>query len=294
MLDKSAMVLPVSIGTAIAIQAILGYDPEGKPLKGTPAFTQYDTLYLNVRTLIRNFIGAKPNEEKGKITPEEIFFGITADIKIIDEIMTTHAGPSFRVMPYLCYFNDLEKKLPYAAWRTANTEIQKAAKKLEDDALKLIKDKVTGNPNSTLLVFATKLDRYVGANEELKRHRPGNTLILTHMPIDLLSVHHFPRLTLLESHTGKTKDRNDWNTKLKNYKPEMARLPFNPMTLQIFGDTGDMFQPVAQPKAKKRIVELSNKYNWNPLTTMDRMVNCARLDHEVTLAGEMRRLSNRY
>lgn len=291
---QSKSMLPISIGTAIAIQSLMGYDKDGLPKREKSVLPQFDSLYINIRTLIRNFIGGQPSEMRDRLKPEDAYYGISADLKVINEVLVRMAGPDFSIMPYLCLFNDLEHRFPNAAWRQADTDKQKAAKKFEDAVIKMIEKPGVTDPSSRVLFYKTKMDRYVGVNKALEGKLPRQSLILTHMPIDLLSAPFFTKLVLIESHTGAFKSEKEWNTKLKGFKPDMQRLPFNTMTLQLFGDSGDMFLPRASTKMKNVIIALAKKYQWNPFTTTNRMISCARLDHEVILGADMRRLDTRF
>lgn len=283
---SSISVLPMSIGTGIAIQAIIGYDAEGLPLKTGPSIQHFDSLYVSIRTLIRNFVNNHSSEDKLKLTPDDVLYGVLADLKVLRETVVAYGGPHFSVMPYLCLYNDLQSIFKHAALRTANTENQKHYLKLEDAVIKKLKESVMQDENTPVLVFHTKLDKNFSRNNAMTQ-RPTNSLILTHIPVDLLSSRFFNKLVLLESHTGKLKSSTEWNTKLKNFKPEHARLPFNSVTLQFFGDTGDMFMPMANAKIKAALVSLSEKFKWNPTTTVDRMINGAKMNHEPILASEM-------
>jgi hypothetical protein len=46
-------------------------------------------------------------------------------------------------------------------------------------------------------------------------------------------------------------------------------MPFNPMTLQVFGDS-TTFSPFKKP-IREELVELAEKYKWNAHTTKERL-----------------------
>ena len=81
--------------------------------------------------------------------------------------------------------------------------------------------------------------------------------------IDLLSNYSFPSCKLLESHTGKIKPKTYWNSKLSG--KDSGLMPFNAMTLQIFGD-GENFAAYPR-KLKLELIELAKKNKWSPITT---------------------------
>lgn len=266
--------IPISIATAIAMQAICGFDADGLPLKTGSTIKDYRALYLNVRTLCRNFIGSQDFMTRKSLTANDIIYGIVADLRIIKEVLSRYTPLGIKIIPYICSYASLQQIFPKAVFRQAATDIQKENIIIENNVLSHFIDSVKQG-NTGIKIFDT---RFHNTKEE-------ETLILTHCPVDLLNAKCFKKLVLLESHTGKQKTNIEWNSKLKNFKKEHTRIPFNEITLQLFGDTGDMFFPKANPKIKARIVEIAEKYKWNPLTTKDRIINNVRLEHEPMLAG---------
>lgn len=92
---------------------------------------------------------------------------------------------------------------------------------------------------------------------------------MTHVPVDLLTGTRFSKLTLLESHTAKLKNKLDWNSKLTNGK-DLPNMPFNAMTLQVFGDGGLFFSPMPMA-VKKEVMSIAEKYKWTPATSLDKV-----------------------
>ena len=92
--------------------------------------------------------------------------------------------------------------------------------------------------------------------------------MLTHVAYDLLSYNKFNTLHLLESHTGKCKDISLWWTKLSNSK-DLMRIPFNILTLQIFGDS-QIFLPFPI-ETRKQILQLAEDKKWTNVTTKERI-----------------------
>ena len=105
------------------------------------------------------------------------------------------------------------------------------------------------------------------------------------MPADLLARKDFPKLGLLESHTGKVKTQLEWYTKL-NGKPQ--HIPFNKAFLTLFGD-GVMFSPLDR-KTRGVVLKTAEKYSWKQDTTMDRIYNCLKLVNEPFVIELLRRL----
>lgn len=61
------------------------------------------------------------------------------------------------------------------------------------------------------------------------------TIIMTHLPCELLRFHELSNIRLIESRTGALKRRNAWYTKLNNGN-KLIPMPFNQLTLLAFGD----------------------------------------------------------
>jgi hypothetical protein len=108
----------------------------------------------------------------------------------------------------------------------------------------------------------------------------ATTLLMSHYPVDLLQRYRFMSLAHLESHTGAVKTPLMWNTKLVNGK-ETPYLPFDKMTLQMFGD-GIAFTPMPA-KIRKRVLELAVEYKWTPATTKDLVIHSAEAGKDPAL-----------
>ena len=104
-------------------------------------------------------------------------------------------------------------------------------------------------------------------------------MLLSNYPIDLINFKSALQLALVESHTGVIKKRQHWHTKLLNGR-DLPHIPFDRMTIQMFGDTGNLFAPY--PKAhREKLLALATQYQWTSLTTKARILQCAELarDH---------------
>jgi hypothetical protein len=105
-------------------------------------------------------------------------------------------------------------------------------------------------------------------NFEITGHHPAS-LIVTHFPVDLFGRYRFNQLDLLESHTGKIKPPAQWNTKLSAKREETDMLPFNPFTLQVFGDNQQFVHQL--PRVKEAVVETAKATGWSSVTTMEKI-----------------------
>ena len=275
------MTVPISIGTAIAIQEICGFDAEGSPTGKGSIVHEYQNLFVNVRTLARNFIGGQQSDLRNQLNEKDILYGIISDLRIMNEVLQKYTSVGIKINPYVCLYKDIAKVFPKATLKHPRTEIQRKQKTLEDNVIDLLLMTQTLNKRNDILIFNTKFNI----------DKVGDTLILTHHPIDLLNDNRFSKLVLLESHTGKRKTGTEWNTKLKNFKPEFNRIPFNDLTVQLFGDTGDVLFPMLSPKLKNELASIADKFQWNPLTTKQRMVNGVMLSGNKDLHETVKELS---
>lgn len=232
----------LAIGTAIAVE---------KLVDDKDSLSKYDSLYVNIRTVLRNLIGSY--EKK----PVKIDYGRVLD-DFIDELndlklLVSNVLPNnWKVVLYYCNYENVFDLFPHAKIKEPNTKIQLEQARLERLAFKRALDEV-----KDILKFNTKIS---GSQSK--------ALILTHYPIDLFSHTTFRQLALLESHTGTTKDKTKWITKLTSKDTE-CNLPFNLLTIQILGD-GKTFNSLGSA-FNKALLELSNDGNWTTLTTRDRV-----------------------
>lgn len=234
--------VPVSIGTAIPIETIIN----------TVALQQkYNALYINVRTVLRNLISAyekaPTNFETGAVIDTFI-----EEIDFLLNMEKTYFSKDFTVTLFYPSYGSVVDLFTKANVKEPITKLQREKYQLERKCFeKLLKER--------LAVIRTNC-KITGAS--------AVALILTHYPIDLLSFTTFRKLTLLESHTGNTKEKPQWITKLST-KSEHSNLPFNILTLQILGD-GKMFGSMGS-KYGGVLNKLAESGQWTVLTTKERV-----------------------
>jgi hypothetical protein len=234
--------VPVSIGTAIPIETIIN----NQELQG-----KYNALYINVRTVLRNLIGAyekaPTNFETGAVIDTFI-----EEIDTLLNLAKTYFTNGFSVTLYYPSYGSVVDLFTRANVKEPITKLQREKYQLERKCYeRMLKER------PTVIKTNCKLS---GANSE--------ALIVTHYPIDLLSFTTFRKLTLLESHTGHIKDKPQWLTKLST-KSEHSNLPFNILTLQILGD-GKMFGSMGS-KYTGVLTKLAESGQWTTLTTKERV-----------------------
>ncbi|MDR3392241.1 MAG: hypothetical protein P4L77_10965 [Sulfuriferula sp.] len=249
---------PVSIATSLALEAGMGIHPEIE--SKTVRFTEYNEFWVNLRTVYRNMMGAMEGDAPMLVLGQYVAEEMQREMDRIQDIVS--GAMKGRVVFYVSNYKDVEKKYPNARIRVDNTQKQKIFRKTQTDAIShlLFLDKPPEHlkQEARIQVFDLALKPKV----QLK------TLILTHVPYDLLSAKHFGSLDLLESHTGHIKSRAQWYTKYYNGK-ELLKIPFREDLLQVFGDN-ELFHPYPIEQ-RRELLEVANKYNWSSLTTTEKI-----------------------
>lgn len=251
---------PLSIATGLAMETLFTpqqqvYDPERvSPPRIT--VSSYQELFINVLTLIRNAYQACDAGVAAQVSPMHMVEIIMQEIELIRDLMSNE-GKGFAKVVF--YFNDYKTLFKRDSLifkrREDKTYIQKQARFVYDKASEMIsrQDDQIKLFNLTLLTTGVK-----------------SSLVLTHLPADLLSYNRFQDLGLLESHTGKVKGSFEWNSK---YHPcgetDMGRLPFNRQLLSVFGDHS-LIVPLPL-KARRLILELAIQQRWTPATSVTKV-----------------------
>lgn len=253
-IDRETGQIPISIGTSLALEGFYGSHPnQPKRPSGSGRISQ---IWINLRTIIRNYYASMTSENARKATIEA---GVSVILQELDTLFGLQHQPTQKPTKIVVYLNDLEDlewHYPNALHKKPKTERQVYYHTVEtmvlDQLLKHIDEtkypivKIHYKPPSTTAVIG----------------------LLTHYPHELLWRYEFETIFLLESHTGKLKPFSQWYTKLKGVKPE-DQIPFNKLTLQIFGDN-DTFE--AQPKkVRDEIKQIALTRKWNPITTMEKI-----------------------
>jgi len=248
--------VPISIGTSVAI---------------TKAFLEVDVypeqLWINLRTLFRNFHGAMTN--KMIINSEDIYIDLVEEMRMIEDVVQTSSGDRTEVVFYYSSYRALPSIFPKAILREPTTAKQIDYAVLEREVLEYLL------ADEDIEVPPRRFDVKIKGDDK-------EALIITSFPVDLLSKREFSKLTLLETHTGKMKRENSWNSKLTSGK-NFPRLPFNALTLQIYGDSGNHF--AAMPSSvKKTLYEIAETNKWSGLTTHAKVLFNINSMRDVVLA----------
>lgn len=253
--ERAVGQFPLSIATSMAIESLIGKLPEA-PVEN-PAIRKTELLMVNVRTLIRNLYGSIDKDRRHTLDEFTVAEAISNEIRTIETIVSEESDGQCRCLFYTCTYADILRKFTRAIPKAANSVIQQQA------------------AHSEKTVLAYLLDEYKDTTpiEEYTRDFPDMNaacVILTHYPIDLLQRYKFTSLLLLESYTGAIKPPMMWNTKLSNGR-ELELVPFDRMTLQLFGDNV-LFVPMSV-KIRQRVYKVAVSSGWTPASTKDLVIH---------------------
>lgn len=230
-------ILAVSVGTAIAIETLIGPNNTAKVSK----------VYINLRTVFRNYHEAF--DSPYSVPFKKYCADFIEELNTIEELINVSLNGSVNVVWYLGTYVSVAKEMPLAKIWVPSTDKQKAMANME---YKVLFEQL---PKNSFFKNVIVIDSALNGHN-------SNALILTHMVVDLLSHPRFKKLSLLESHTGKIKEMSEWNTKLGCYKND-PNIPFNVLTIQLFGDKSTTFNSLSR-KVTEPIYQLAKDKRWHP------------------------------
>lgn len=231
--------IAISIGTSIPIESIMN-DAQVK--------SKYDTLYINVKTLFRNFYASF---DQTPIIDKVFLIGF---IDEISQIINYFQNSGYKLILYYTSYKSISKIFPEAKLKNYSTKKQIEYLSLESTAISsLLRSEIRDNVN----LYDCKVK---GEREK--------ALIITNFPVDLLSKPNFNRLALLESHTGAIKLSSLWTQKL-TANSEYHLLPFNGLTIQIIGDKSNLFNNSGKEYIRGYL-RIASENKWSPVTTMEK------------------------
>lgn len=210
-------------------------------------------LYVNIKTLLRNGIAAWADKDNVKGVLDHIYGRIEEDIMLLRNYLESNGT---KVVVYNCQYNNLRLN-SHVVLKTAKTEKQITLESVTKEALELVKP---------LIEFNYQTGQFTNSDSI----RDSETYIITHIAYDLLDHGSFNKLILIESFTGELKTSSKFNSKLNIKKEYRSFIPFNKLSLMVFGDN-ELISPINR-SIPKQLLELSKKYSWTPITTRSRML----------------------
>ena len=260
--NRTTSSFPISIGTALALESIFlegslpKYDKD-REIPNIIKLSNYDEIWINVLTLIRNISGSVNKEIFKDSDPSEILDVLLNEMENINDLFSIEGKNVCIPKYYYCSYNKLKNryKKNEVRFRENKTEMQLYYASKVNKTLDLL-NKNTGG----ISLF----------DSEVKSDVYSRSMIMTHFPYDLLSYKNFNKLDLLETHTGKLKTRFQWYTK---YYPigdyNLSNLPFLKVLLLVLGD-----HVLIQPndiRLRRVIYDVSEKGKWTSATTLDKV-----------------------
>lgn len=252
---------PISIATSLALEGLFSIHDEN-PNTGVDLYKDFHVLAINVQCLVRNAINSYTSEQIQSLEPTHVFNIVKQELNTIPSVIKGQGANKLKVFYYLPLYKGLNKLFSKAKLRTPNTAKQQHMFALHHDTLNALVD----NIGNTISVYQKQPNLP-------KQFSSQNLLYLTHQPVDFLYVPN-GSYQLLESHTGRIKTKRELNTKIGVSTDDRNKIPFDRMTLQMYGDKGTMFLPQSAT-FRRKLIEVAVRYNWNPTTTQEKIKeNC--------------------
>jgi hypothetical protein len=272
--------LPLSIATSIAFESLLNMEPPldapvyvRRPKGHTKPIVGFEQIWINLRTLIRNIDGAIDNNVNNDASPMDYYRVVLEEMAVIQNIVNEIndvARPEIHY--YMKNYDSLTKVWRHALFREVTAPRLKVYAALENNILTHITEDIKRGILSAVQVHSE--DCYA-------TNTSSKAALISHFPVDLILVKGERFAALVESHTGAIKKREEWNTKFRDGS-KYPRIPFDRGMIQIFGDKENMLSPQTL-KIRQRLAAISEKYQWNALTTRERIIFCVEQEHEPVL-----------
>lgn len=265
--ERTVSGFPLSISTALAFESLFPpreevYDPERK-IPEKVDISKYTQMWVNVDTLFRNLTQSVTGTVLADAGYKEAASVLIDEMDTIASLLAVEGQGIATPIFYACDY-------PHAL---ANTPKMITLRK-PDTGKQLHYSDLRNKTMKELKKLRSDIKFFQGG---LRSTGPTSSLILTHVPFDLLSYKQFSILELLESNTGKLKRQQQWNSKYYPIpKRDMSILPWMRSLLFILGDKVNF---VPSPMSlRAQIMDCAQKREWTPLTTKDKVLLDLRLD----------------
>ena len=241
---RSTGALGMSVGTSLAFEG-----------QGAAEVPLADTVLFNLYTLVRNAYQAYEKDDREANDPDRIAEDVSSDLRLLGEWINKVRGRKpIQMIVYCPDYDRLDSDFPKARLWKAESDKQKAYAKLAEQVIKKLKQQY----DKLIVSLRHGLPEYTGRG-----------IVLTHHVVDLTFVKGVGRLFLLESHTGLLKPFTLWYTKLTGGS-ELHYMPFNRLTIQIFGDRSTNFKTSSQG-IRDLVKKLAQDHKWTSATTLSRI-----------------------
>lgn len=257
--------VPVSIATSRALEGAYGILEEAP--NHNPIIHKVDAIYVNLRTLLRNIVGAVDKDIANDLLAEDLSKAMANELQIIDASVQQFTQGKVEVVPYVCEYSALKRRFPHAVMKETKTPKQTFQFIRETNALNDFELNMGW-------IYTKKFDVDFDKDDR-------NVLIMTHYALDLLQRYKFTTLNLVESHTGAVKPPAQWYTKLNNGK-HLTNIPFDRFTIQMFGDNSNLFSPMGIV-LRRAVLKIAEQNKWTPMTTKAYILDSIKKAYEPAL-----------
>lgn len=247
---RSTGTLGMSVGTSLAFEG-----------EGANSIRTADTIMFNLRTLIRNAQQAYESGDKEATDVNQLAEDVSSDLRIIGGWLDqARKNKPIQMVVYCPDYSRLKSDFPKADLVDHSKDSKSATEKQKANYALVAK------------VVEKLVKQYGKMIVETKAKLPpfnGKGIVLTHHVVDLTTAAGVGRLWLLESHTGTLKPFTLWYTKLTGGN-ELHYIPFNRLTIQIFGDKSTNFK-ASSHGIRELVKKLAQDNHWTSATTMGRI-----------------------
>lgn len=281
--DKEQGKIPISIGTSLALEGLFGTHDEFKGSAKDWPILSCECLSINLRTMVRNLLGALNKEIRYKCHIDEYTATIFEEMNVIRSAVEMKAVKAVKIQFYVSLYKNLEGYFKYCRFKQMTTPNQQLHAQTEERICQAVIAKINEYNSSSALVLnhLEVFDLYPVLPDK-------KVYLISHIPLDLLLCQGYRDLLLLESHTGAVKSKAMWYTKLKGGS-KLYMIPFDKAMVQMFGDSGDVISPIDH-RFKAVTLKIAEQYKWNALTTKDRILATVGMAHEPILLDAIKRM----
>ncbi len=261
--DRETTSFFMSVGTGLMLETI--FEPltnridVSRDIIKIP-INEYKIHFYNVETLIRNIIQSVKHPEARKYVlkdtngPSAVVETLISELEVLKEL---YANSTCKPIVFIASYQSLYKNLIKMNNNQELSIPKLAMRNFVDTVIKIFK--LSGYNNIDIQKIDYKLPVV-----------SGKSLITTHITFDLLNVNKNRNLFLLESHTGKLKDRSLFYTKYHTMgKLDLTVFPFQELLLYIIGD-GTIIKPL-KFKVRSELHDIAIEKKWTTFTTLARI-----------------------
>lgn len=247
----------IHVATGIIVDALLEQSMRGR----------YSVWYINIYTLVRNFISCMEGN-----TEKRIQFLKRGNInRLIDEL-----ADDVNIM-----VSQLSSFLPIYLYKPDYTKVRKSYPNIRSkEDFKGIKYFIKDVEERVIKGLKSKIDITIIERDHTLPYR-SNALITTHVILDLANFTTKRDIILAESHTAEFKKIDHWHTKFyKLPKKDMSVIPFTPLMIIIFGDK-EYVRPFPI-KFRLSLYKLALVNRWSTFTRESRWLSQLKKSDAVT------------